>query len=76
MFSNFLQTHLAPDPGPPPPLLPPAAAAAAAVVAARPALPTAVGADAYVDSVCVDTRHRGRSCGEGVGIRSSKSVDV
>ena len=38
MFSNFLQTHLAPDPGPPPPL-PPPAAATAAVVAARPALP-------------------------------------
>ena len=36
MFSNFLQTHLAPDPGPPPPILLPAAAAA--VVAARPAL--------------------------------------
>ena len=30
----------------------------------------------YVDSVYVDTRHRGRSYGEGVGICSSESVDV
>ena len=37
MFSSFLQTYLAPDPGSPPPPLP--AAAAAAAVAARPALP-------------------------------------